>query len=187
MTSRILPVVILLIAIGLFFGYVHPTYTGQVAELRSEIRSYDSALSAAEAYREREAELLAERNAIPTEGLERIEAFLPDGVDNVQLILDLNALADRTDMLLSDFDITEIDERTDDSNPERIPLASDGLVETIELSVRGVGSYASFKNFLDGIEWSLRPLDLVDLTITESETGIYDYDMHFRIYWLATP
>lgn len=187
MTSRILPVVIILIALGLFFGYVHPTYTGSVAELRTEIRSYDSALEAADAYREREAELLAEKNAIPAEGLARIEAFLPDGVDNVQLILDLNALADRTDMLLSDFDITEVDQDFDETNPERIPLASDGLVEAIELSVSGVGSYESFKTFLDGVEWSLRPLDLVELNISQSDTGIYNYDMHFRIYWLATP
>lgn len=184
MTSRILPVIILLVAIGLFFAYVHPTYTGSVAELRSEIASYDAALKAAEAYREKEAELIAERSALPPADLARLEAFLPDGVDNVQLILDLNALADRTGILLSDFDTTEVDDEQS-GDLEQIPLASDELTDSIELSVNAVGSYASFKQFLDGVEWSLRPLDLVSLTISESDTGIYTYDMRFRIYWLA--
>jgi hypothetical protein len=182
MIARIIPILLILIAIGLFFGYIHPTYTGNVAALRAEIGSYDAALLAAAEFAEKENELLAEQSAIPTEGMERVEAFLPDGVDNVQLILDLNALAARSGLTLSDFDTS--DPTAGESGGDRLDLSSDSPVDSIDLSVSAIGEYSSFRTFLKGVELSLRPMDLVELTIGDSPTGVYDYDMTFRIYWL---
>ena len=170
----------------MFFAYTNPTYTGPVASLRGEIHSYDNALVAARAYREKEEALISERNAISAEGLARIEAFLPDGVDNVQLILDLNALAGRTGLTLSDFDIVET-AQSQAQDPQRLSIESAGLTDSVELTVTAVGTYDAFKRFLDGVEWSLRPLDLVELSITDSQTGVYSYNMKFRIYWLSAP
>lgn len=180
--SRILPTVLILIAIGLFFGYVNPTYSGKIAELRAEIQSYDDALSAAEAFRDKEGQLMAERGSLPAEGLERVETFLPDGVDNVQLILDLNALASRSGITLSNFDIERREEPTNQNGS--LPLQSEGPIDSLDLSVSATGTYASFKAFLEGAEWSLRPLDLVELQIQDSQSGVYLYTMTFRIYWL---
>lgn len=181
MMSRIVPIILLLIAVGIFFGYVNPTYSGEVTMLREEIRSYDAALRAAEAFREKEAQLLLERNGISAEGLARVESFLPDGVDNVQLILDLNALASRSGMSLSDFDIREAE---DTGQGGALALEAEDPVESLDLSVSATGSYNSFKTFIEGAEWSLRPLDLVALEINDSATGIYTYQMTFRLYWL---
>lgn len=183
MTKRILPLIIVIVAIGLFFAYVHPTYTGNVAVLRAEIQGYDDALVAAEEYSKKEAELVGQRSAIPEDQLARLEAFLPDGVDNVQLILDLNSLAARSGVELSDFDIMS-SEKGRDEEGSRFSLNSDDLVDSLDLSVSAVGSYESFKKFLQGAESSLRPLDLVELQIDDSTTGIYSYDITFRIYWL---
>ncbi len=185
MTSRILPVFLILIALGLFLAYVNPTYTGAVASLQNEIDSYDAALRAAEEYGQKEAELLSQKNAIPAEGLARVEAFLPDGVDNVQLILDLNALASRSGLSLSDFDIAA--GQAQDQEDESFALSSEEAVDSLELSMSGIGTYTAFKTFLEGAESSLRPLDLVRLEIQDSQTGVYTYNMTFRIYWLATP
>lgn len=182
MTSRIIPVLLVLIAVGLFFGYVHPTYGENVAALRAEIRGYDAALRAANAFAEKEAYIARERASIPESDLARLSAFLPDGVDNVQLILDLNALATRSGLTLSDFDVVE--NRASDSGSAMFALESDSPVDSIDLSLTAVGTYASFKAFLAGTERSLRLLDLVELTIDDSETGVYAYGMTFRIYWL---
>jgi Tfp pilus assembly protein PilO len=185
MTSRILPIVLILVAIGLFFGYINPTYTGSVAALRKEIRSYDAALVAAEAYAKKEAELLAQQSAIPEEGRARIEAFLPDSVDNVQLILDLDSLAARSGLELSDFNIkTSLDK---EENGDEFTLGTEKPFESLEISVSAGGTYEAFKRFLVGTEYSLRPLDLVEVSVQDSPTGVYSYTMTFRIYWLATP
>lgn len=182
MMSRIIPVLFILVAIGIFFGYINPTYSGEVNALRSEIRSYDAALRAAEAFRQKEAQLMLERNGISQEGLERVESFLPDGVDNVQLILDLNALASRSGVVLSDFDIVEGADNQEQGGA--LELESEDAVESLDLTVSATGSYSAFKNFLKGAEWSLRPLDLVSLELEDSATGVYTYQMTFRIYWL---
>lgn len=182
MMGRILPVLILLAAIFLFFGYVQPEYTGPNAALRAKITGYDKALAAAEKYRETQEELQKAQSEIPADDRDRIQAFLPDGVDNVQLIVDLNALASRSGMRLSDFNVEEMKDETLD--PGRFAVAGQGLTDSLNITLRGIGTYASFRNFLDGVEHSLRILDLVDLKITDSETGVYSYDMTFRIYWL---
>lgn len=179
--TRLLPIVFILIAVGLFFGYVNPTYTGPVAELREEIHSYDNALTAAKQFQEKEQKLIEARSAIPQEGIERVEAFLPDSVDNVQLILDLNALAQRSGITLSNFDVAS---SRDEQQNDQIMLESESPVDSLELSLTATGNYASFKSFLTGAELSLRPLDLIRLSIDDSATGVYSYDMTFRIYWL---
>jgi hypothetical protein len=186
MIGRIFPVVILLIAAGIFFSYVHPTYTEDIAKLRTTIQGYDKALSAAKIFGEKQAALLAEQNAISEEDRSRVESFLPDGVDNVQLIVDLNALASRSGLRLSNFDVDapQEDEPTDSSSAGRLAVEGEGPTESLDVTVNAVGTYPAFRSFLDNAEWSLRPMDLVSLTVGDSETGVYTYQMTFRIYWL---
>jgi hypothetical protein len=181
MISRIIPLLLALAGIGIFLGYVHPTYTGEVALLRSEIEGFDAALDAAKEFNKQTEQVNKAREAIPAEGRQRIEAFLPDGVDNVQLILDLNALADRSGIRLSDFDIraSEQEERAGRGIPE-----AEGGVESLDIAVSGLGTYSAFRTFLEGVEWSLRPLDLINVSVSDSDTGVYSYAMTFRIYWL---
>lgn len=153
---------------------------------QAQASAYDSALEAAEAFKAREEELSTKQNAVSTLDKGRIEAFLPDGVDNVQLILDLDALATRSGIRLQDFSVEEPSEEEGAGGlpSGRLAITEERAVESIEVTVSGIGSYQAFRTFLEGVELSLRPLDLVDLTVSDSETGIYSYGMRFRIYWL---
>ena len=182
--SRLLPVVGILIAVGLFLGYINPTYTGPVAEARAKIKSYDTALQAAEDFTEKENTLRADKNAIPEEQLERLESMLPDGVDNVQLILDLDALANRTGVTLSGFDVEKVTERAESTLTGADQLFGEKPSDSLTLTVTAAGTYGAFRAFLEGVEHSLRLLDLVGLQITDSATGVYTYTMTFHIYWL---
>lgn len=197
-SSRLIPIVIIIGAIGLFIGYTQPTYSNEVTEIRAEIRDLDTALKAAKQFKEKELQLTQERSSIAPEQLARLESFLPDSVDNVQLIVDMNSLAARSGMQLSDFDI--VGGKQDDTAtaqqpgnaiaPQQMPTAPGFVLgpaettESLELSVSAIGSYAAFRTFLDGIEKSLRPLDIVELSVQDSATGIYTYDITFRLYWL---
>ena len=40
------------------------------------------------------------------------------------------------------------------------------------------------KSFVDGIESSLRMLDIVSVSVTDSANGVYTYNMTIRLYWL---
>ncbi|HEY1041986.1 MAG TPA: hypothetical protein VGE48_01005 [Candidatus Paceibacterota bacterium] len=187
-SSRLLPLFFIVLAIGIFLAYVQPTFSGSVAVLQDEIESLDSALMAARQFKEKELALTQERNTLSADQLARLEAFLPDNVDNVQLIVDLNSLAARSGVTLSDFDIEGGETTGTSTQPMMdsgaIPLDASDTTESLELSVSATGSYGAFRTFLAGVEQSLRPLDIVELSVDDSNTGVYTYDITFRLYWL---
>jgi hypothetical protein len=183
MITRILPILFIVIAVGLFFVYINPVYTKKVLPLRQEIQAYNATLAAAADFNNKEAQLARDRSSIPADSITKLEAYLPDGVDNVQLILDLNALAARSGVQLSNFNIRSAGSDNMSGN-ELVSGGGGKAVESLDLTVKAVGTYNGFRTFLSGVERSLRPLDLVQMTLSDSATGVYSYDMTFRIYWL---
>lgn len=190
MTARLLPLALVIGAFAIIFGYVQPTNTGSVATIKTEIASLDTALAAARDFKDKEIELTRQRAALPQEDLARLAAFLPDNVDNVQLIVDLNALAARSGVILSGFNISGAAQgaaadtpAVTDANASLI-LKETEPIESLELSVSATGSYNAFRTFLDGLELSLRQLDITELSVQSSETGVYTYSMTIRLYWL---
>jgi hypothetical protein len=195
--SRLIPIVAILFAIGLFLLYIRPTYSGVIHDTQQQIASYDQALVAADRFQAKEAQLTQARSQIPPESLARLNAFLPDGVDNVQLILDMDALAARSGITLSDFNTQNSNSpasapQTNASTPAQInqpiptgaALTSSSPVDSLSLTFKATGTYSSFRNFLSGMENSLRPLDVMNLDVTQSANGVYTYGMTVRIYWL---
>src|SRR3989344_681493 len=127
MTSRILPILALMIALATFFVYVSPTWSGPISETKAAIASDEKIFTAAEEFAEKQNQLAAARNAIDPANLDRLEVFLPDSVNNVGLILDLNALAARSGLSLANVDILNT------SDPKAAVSAgtpSDGSVPT---------------------------------------------------------
>jgi hypothetical protein len=180
MMTRILPIFAIILAVALFFGYISPTYNNDIVAENAQIQSYNSALAAATAFTQKQNDLLAKENAIPQSQINRLETYMPDGVDNVQLILDLNSLASRSGVTLSDFKVA--DNATSTTNSSGIQ--SSNLIDSLDLSVSANGTYSAFQTFLAAAEQSLRPLDITQLGIKSSGTGVYDYTITFRIYWL---
>lgn len=196
--SRILPLLALVFAIALFFLYIKPTYSGPIAATRAQIASYNDALAAAARFQQKEAQLTQQRAQIPADSLARLNDFLPDGVDNVQLILDLDALAARSGVTLSNFDTKGTNAgtgATTPTNPASTPAATiptlgtqtlnaGSPTDSLSLTFKATGTYQAFRSFLAGMENSLRPLDVTDLQVTQSDTGVYTYAVTVRIYWL---
>ena len=189
MSSRLFPFLSLLLAAGIFLAYVNPTWSGPIVATKTAINNDNQALAAAAQYKTRESQLAAARDAIDPNNLARLEAFLPDSVDNVGIILDVNALAARSGLLLSNVDVAA----GPGSSPTGAPSMSTSGVPTVDaadtvgsvdLSLSAVGTYAALQAFLKGIEDSQRLLDVRDFTVTGSETGVYNYQMTIRLYWL---
>ncbi|PIR82905.1 hypothetical protein COU19_03140 [Candidatus Kaiserbacteria bacterium CG10_big_fil_rev_8_21_14_0_10_56_12] len=181
MNNRLTPILALVIAGALYFAYVSPTWSGRIADTKTAIASSDAALVAAHDYKDKQNKLAEERDALDPADLARLNALLPDSVDNVGLILSLNALADRSGLTLSNIDVS--------SNANSAQENSGGLLNasptnSIGLSVSAAGQYGAFLTFLSGIESSQRLLDVSDITITGSNTSTYTYHLTIRIYWL---
>ena len=186
MSTRVLPTLALMISVGIFFAYVRPVWSGPITETKAAIQSNKKALVAASAYKMRESELAAARDSIDPANLARLATFLPDSVDNVGLILNINALAARSGILLSNIDVAANNSAASgDTNADGTPsIASVDPIGSIDLSLSATGSYASLQAFLKGIEKSARLLDIREILVTGSDTGVYTYRMTMRLYWL---
>lgn len=184
MNSRILPASAFIIALGIFFGYASPAWSGSIATTKAAIADDVKALASADAYAKQQVDLTAEQNAIDSANLTRLSVFLPDSVDNVGLILDLNTLAARSGISLSNIDVIAGNSSMKQGTAGSVSLAMQSPVDSVDLSLSAVGTYTAFQTFLGGIEKSARLLDVKDLTVKGSDTGVYTYQMSIRFYWL---
>lgn len=185
MNSKILPFLALIAAIGILFGYVGPTWSGPIAATKDAIALDVRALAAANQYAAQQNTLASARNAISPADLARVATLLPDSVDNVGLILDLNALAARSGLSLANIDVVSKTSGAATAGiSQGLPAAPTNPVGSVDLSLSAVGTYSALKSFLIGIERSARLLDVRDVTVKGSDTGVYAYQMTLRLYWL---
>jgi len=191
MNSRVLPSLAIILSVGIFFAYVKPTWSGPIKETKTAIAYDDQALAAANAYRAKQNALASERNAIDQDNLNRLSTFLPDSVDNVGLILDINALSARSGFSLTKIDVLKSDSNTSGNASNKtlgqagtLPVSRANPIGSVDLSLSAVGTYTAFQAFLVGIEKSARLIDVRDIVIKGSGTGVYTYQMTLRLYWL---
>ena len=174
-----LPILFLAIAGALFFLYIDPSYA-RVKDLLVEQGQIDQALSRSKELQDVRDSLLARYNTFPTAELDRLQKLVPDHVDNVRLILDLDAMASKYGMRVRDVNIGG-----DSSRTEAESIGSDdSAYESVVLSFTVSGTYTTFRQFLTDLEKSLRLVDVVGLAFNASETGIYNFTFHVKTYWL---
>jgi Tfp pilus assembly protein PilO len=187
MNSRILPTLVLIGAAVIFFFYIGPTWNGTIMKTKASIAADEEALVAAKQYSNQQNQLAAARDAIDPTNMALLSAFLPSSVDNVSLILDIDALAARSQFSLLNINVTKNagpDVSGGGATSGTLPAPGTGALGSVDLSLTGVGTFASLQDFLSGIEKSVRLLDVHDLEVRGSETGVYNYKMSIRLYWL---
>jgi hypothetical protein len=109
-------------------------------------------------------------------------------VDNVGIILDLNALAARSGLALSNVDVLSSSQTgssgASQTSDGSLPAGGESPVGYVDLSLSAKGTYPALQGFMRGIEQSARLLDVRDLVVKGSDTGVYTYQMTIRLYWL---
>ena len=194
--SNLAATVLLLAALGLFFGYLNPTYRGvtgvaesagkSVVELQTDRNRYEDALAKAREVEEARTGLLQAYNAIPAEQLKRLETLLPDSVDSVRFIIDINTLAASHSLVLKSVSLEE----TGNQNPK--PLAKDTgtigpkqkLAASVGLKFVVSGSYDDFRAFVRDLEGSLRLADPRKVEFSALQNGAYDFSVTIDTYRL---
>lgn len=188
MNNRTLPSIAFVVAIIIFFGYVNPTWTGSISKARASIASDNAALKSAQEYIAKRNQLASARDKVDPSMRAKLITFLPNSVGNVRIILDLNALAARSKLSVTNIDVITNGKRNvnDGLRANINPASASDLtpVSSVDLSLSAVGTFSSLQTFLSGVERSERLLDVHDLVIKGSNTGVYRYNMTIRIYWL---
>jgi hypothetical protein len=180
-----------------FLAFINPLYK-EVVDLRSEMVSYNQALDNAQALENERDKLVKKYNSIEPADLTRLQKLLPDSVDNIRLILEIEKLASPYGMVLRDIKY-ESSEKTDSAVSA---LPQDQLIGSqtesknygvwnLEFSTRG--TYANFVNFIKDLENNLRMVDISSITFSSNPSlspskkqpvDSYQYDFKIRTYWL---
>ncbi|MEA2112974.1 MAG: type 4a pilus biogenesis protein PilO [Patescibacteria group bacterium] len=180
MFKFIIPIFFIILAGGLFFSYIDPAYT-ETSVLKEEQTEYDNALTKSKELREIRQQLLVKYNTFTKVNVNRLEKLLPNNVDNVRLIMEINQIAVKNGCMIRSVEVdTEINEgdQVNDLGPNLDGYGSIGLTFTVE------ASYEDFVSFMDDLGNSLRIVDVIDYTLKTSLDNVYKHNMSIKTYWL---
>lgn len=180
--KALFPVLFVVIAGGIFFGFINPTYT-EVKVLQAEEAVYDNALTKSRELQSVRDQLLARYNTFSTTDLDRLEKLIPDNIDNVRLILDLDSIASGYGMHARNVSLN-----ANASQASRVAGGQvgpgDARYDYMTLSFSVNGTYDTFLAFLADLESSLRLVDIDSISFSSTPTGVYEYSVGIKTYWL---
>lgn len=179
---RLLLPLILVVAAGLiFFSFTQPVLE-RIDGLRLEQAKLNTALDNAKKLHQVQDSLLNTYNGFAPADLDRLNKFLPDSVDNVRLIIDINNIARASGMTIKNVKI-----KTEEGEEDGAAVINDTGTDpkgVVVLSFSVSGSYLNFQQFLLDLSHSLRLVDIDSVTFGSNDKGIYDYSVAIRTYWL---
>jgi Tfp pilus assembly protein PilO len=178
----LLPVILVIAAIGLFIGFTNPTYQG-LKGTQTRVGAYDDALDKSQELKALRDKLQSARNAFSPQDEQKLIRLLPDQVDNIRLIIDINNIAARRGLVLSNVALGEVSQSSAAATSIAVGPSSDP-VGSVSLGFSVTASYEDFLAFLQDLEHSLRILDIEKLAFSGEQGGKYTFDLTIRTYWL---
>jgi len=193
MFQFLFPAAGVIIAVGLFFAYVQPTFN-EAKLIEAEAAQYEEAVLRASELQQRVNELKSRQSNIPVADLERLEAFLPTSFDEVTTLLDLSVLADQHNLTFSNSESDRSGASVPVEDPDESALDGSGELssqqrirsqyEANDVVFSVSGSYEDFKSFLADIERSLRFSEVMSIGFEEPEGDLLSFALRVRFYSL---
>jgi len=202
-----IPIILIGIAIAGFFTFTSPLYT-QISSLKTEIASYDEALNNSASLESERDKLVKKYNNLDKDNLAKLKKMLPDTVDNIRLILEIEKLAMPYGMELNDvkYDTkTQTTTNITGTNPtvqnNKTTVQDNKDYGTWDLEFSTQGSYFNFLSFIKDLEKNLRIVDISSIQFssggnassksvintgisTAEPSNIYKYGFKIKTYWL---
>lgn len=187
--------IIIAASIGTFVLVIKPRYDN-IRTVKNEVATYDTSLETADKLKISREELIAKYNSIPKADLDGIKTLLPDSVDNIRLIIQLDSLATKNGLST----LRAVDYKTEDtntstgssaptspasagmpggvgSNNTNAQMGSFGVVAKpygeLTVSFSTTGQYKNFLAFISDLEQNLRLVDvtMVDFSLLGGDTS----------------
>ena len=174
-----LPIILIAVAIGLFYLYISPQYTN-ITALQTERDDYDEILSKSIELRQIRAELAEKTSRFSEAELAKLDKMIPLSMDLVRLVLEIDNLALKHAIIIRDLESSSDDGTKNDEKGEAIRAG----YKTLNLSFRFTTDYSNLNGFLKEIESSLRILDLVKISLNTNKErpSLQDYEMTINTY-----
>lgn len=181
------PILIIISCIIVFSALIQPRYA-VLKETREEVASANTNLKTADTVAKSRQDLINKYNNIPKEDLDDLKTLLPDSVDNIRLIIQLNSLARNQN--LSVLRNVNYETRSDEENPKSKDTAKVRPYGEFTISFETTGPYKNFLAFLSALEQNLRLVDVTSVTFTsnpkssEQPLNFMTYNVTLKTYWL---
>lgn len=181
MNKNATPLILIILSIGIYFTFTR-VKIDEVRAVTAVNNEYKTALKNSEALIKKRDEVLAIYNKIDPEDQERLEKMVPDNVDNVRLIIDLNGVAARHNISIKNVKTSTVNK--DSSKSGDTGYVSNGEYNTVTMSFDLTTSYQTFQNFLRDLEASLRIMEISKISLKAGESGNFDYGVEVKTFWL---
>ncbi len=173
-------ILIFLLTFGVNYLFSYPMYE-EVKNLRAEYKNQQDSLVTINNIEIKKDELLKQYNSIPKNIKDNINKILPDSVDFVKLISDIDGVANKYGILIEGPKLKikspSVGGSIEEAQPEK----------TFQSAIVGFSfssNYSNFNYFLTELENSMRILDIRSLNISPGRNGTYDYLLEFETYWI---
>src|SRR5882757_7945527 len=174
-------------SIFFFVEFINPAYQN-VKYLKNAVTTSDGSLSTAGRIKKERDNLIAKYHSISKSDLDSLNTLLPDSVNNMRLIIQINALANKNNLSV----LKSVDYKVDDHKDKN--LATQQVVEEVKpygefiISFQTSGQYKNFLNFLSDLESNLRLVDVTSVDFSagdsQSSSSISSYKITLKTYWL---
>lgn len=173
------PFLLLVAAVGLFFLFINPHYK-TLTDLRAISAEYDDSIERAQSAVAKKDQLLAKKNAFDPVEIKRLQKMLPDKVDAVRLIIEINSITNARGTSIKNIKTT-----SEVATKRTTPGQDQTKYGTTQLSYSVSMTYDAFLQYMQDLEKSLRLVDITAVTFKPTDTSsIYDYSITLKTYWL---
>ncbi len=180
--KNITPFLLIILAIGLFFTYTNGKIR-DIQTMRAQNDQYLIAINNSNELISARDKVLATYNTLTVEQKANLNKMLPDNIDNVRLMIDMNNIASRHGVVLQGLSTSADGAAAAAANGTA--NAGSAKINPVTVSFGFTSSYPNFLSFLKDLESSLRILDITHMSVTANDTGTYSYSIQLKTYWLS--
>ncbi len=175
MIKTFLPIILLITSGILFLTFIDPRYK-EAQVVAAEVKEYDDALTRSNELLKLRDGLIERESAISEDDRDRLEYLLPDTVDNIRLVIDIDTIASRYGMVIKDLRISAAPSSPNDSTE---------AIKSVLFEFSVTADYERLLALLRDLQDSLRVVDIekIDFSVSD-KSSVNQYRIAIRTYWL---
>jgi hypothetical protein len=172
-------------SIAVFGLYVVPRYHNLQAA-QAEVAGYQRNLDTAKKLADSRESLIATYRSISKDDLDNLKVLLPDSVNNIRLIIQIDALAKKNGLSV----LRSIDYQANQDKPAAGSDTARSPYGEFVISFQTSGQYKNFLSFIADLEQNLRLVDVTSVGFDVPDTAAAQnaigptYKVTLKTYWL---
>lgn len=195
-------ILFIIISVVIFFVFIDPFY-GEVRQLNADVSTYNTALNNSTELQKTRDSLIETYKNVTTDNKDRLTHFLPNTIGNIELILEIEKIANLHGMPVGNikFDTKNLTTSTPNttSGTNNVVVAATDPADNLPYGIFPMefvieGKYDTFVTFLKDLELNLRLVDVKSVSFVvpapstsqgnTTDPNIYTYTLKVNAYWL---